>query len=183
MTDHGLTTRLRQHSRRAGIAVGLTMALTVLLCVALPVVIYARLNPLTTDFVAAPTAETDARPTPTRRPRQSASADPTRPPADDDAAPTPTPAPPDPTPTPEQQTFSPDFQSSSQGQINFRSGPGTEFEVLTVLTLAQPLQYLSEDAPTANPAEDGNRWMKFRTEDGLEGWIREIDSEPYDPNA
>jgi hypothetical protein len=42
------------------------------------------------------------------------------------------------------------------------------------------LQYLGEDAPTTDPS-DGNRWMKFRTENGDEGWVREIDTDAYQP--
>ncbi|MDP9368581.1 MAG: hypothetical protein M3Q03_09960, partial [Chloroflexota bacterium] len=63
MTDPGLTNRLRQHSRRAGIMVGLSMALTIAICVGGFTTIYARLAPFTSDFVAANT------PVPTERPR------------------------------------------------------------------------------------------------------------------
>ena len=33
MTDSGLSTRLRQQSRRAGLMVGLTMVLTIAICI------------------------------------------------------------------------------------------------------------------------------------------------------
>jgi hypothetical protein len=69
---------------------------------------------------------------------------------------------------------------SAPESVNLRAGPGVEFEVVVVLSQQQPLQYLNEDEPTDNPAADGNRWMKFRTEDGFEGWIREIDAEPIE---
>jgi hypothetical protein len=46
------------------------------------------------------------------------------------------------------------------------------------LSPATPLQFLGEEEPTTNPG-DGERWMRFRTEDGQEGWVREIDTGPY----
>jgi SH3-like domain-containing protein len=88
---------------------------------------------------------------------------------------------PQPQPTGTPNAFKPDYQSNSNVQINFRAGPSTDTEVLLVLTPAQPLQYLNEDQPSDNPEVDGPRWMKFRTEDGTEGWIRSIDAEPYQP--
>lgn len=51
MSDTGLTNRLRQRSRRAGLAVGLSMALTLGLGLGGFIVLYARLEPLTRDFV------------------------------------------------------------------------------------------------------------------------------------
>ncbi|MGH2562764.1 MAG: hypothetical protein ACRDJH_27200 [Thermomicrobiales bacterium] len=53
MTGSGLTNRLRQRSRRAGLAVGLSMALTIGLSLGSFIVIYARLEPFTRDFVGA----------------------------------------------------------------------------------------------------------------------------------
>lgn len=189
MTDPGLTTRLRQHSRRAGLAVGLSMALTIAVCLGGFVVIYARVDPYLSDFISVERAtstpereSSQAAPEPQEdesdQPPPAESA-PTEPPAQqpqEQPAPTAT-TEAEPTPTPEE--FTPDFQANSTQQINFREGPGTEFETLLVLGIAQPLQYLNEDEPTDNPAVDGERWMKFRTEDGTEGWIREIDAEPF----
>jgi SH3-like domain-containing protein len=64
--------------------------------------------------------------------------------------------------------------------VNFRAGPSTTDAIIVALPPETPLQYLNEDAPTTNPA-DGDRWMRFRNEAGDEGWIREIDTEPYQP--
>lgn len=75
--------------------------------------------------------------------------------------------------------FAPTHQISSES-INFRAGPSTSDQIIVVLPPATPLQYLEEDAPTSSPS-DGERWMRFRTEDGREGWVREIDTEPYQP--
>ena len=56
----------------------------------------------------------------------------------------------------------------------------TADEIISALPPATPLQYLNEDAPTENP-NDGSRWMKFRIQNGAEGWVREIDTEQYQP--
>jgi hypothetical protein len=74
--------------------------------------------------------------------------------------------------------FNSTHQSNSAQQINLRAGPGIDREIIRPLALAEPLQYLNEDAPTDDPARDGPRWMKFMTEDGQVGWVREIDVEP-----
>jgi hypothetical protein len=39
---------------------------------------------------------------------------------------------------------------------------------------------LDERQETDNP-EDEPGWMKFRIESGEEGWVREIDTDPYVP--
>lgn len=194
MTDPGLNHRLRQRSRRAGIMIGLSMLLTMMVCVASFSFIYAGLDDVVGDFVSR--AESDAEPTPLPT-EEVAEAAPTEPPA---AEPT---AAPEPTPTPEPETteeettdteaieetdtegFQPDFQIDSTGSVNFRTGPGTQFETLYALPLEEPLEYLGVSEPSANPEadglSDGQVWMQFRTENGDEGWIREIDVTEYVP--
>lgn len=190
MTDPGLNHRLRQRSRRAGIMIGLSMLLTIAVCVASFSMIYAGLDDVVGDFVSR--AESDANPTPfptevaQAAPTEAAGGEPTAPP------PTPTPEPEDsteaeaePTPTPESDEFQPDYQIDSTGSVNFRSGPGTQFETLYALPLEEPLQYLGVSEPSSNPDADGlspgQVWMQFRTENGDEGWIREIDVTEYVP--
>jgi hypothetical protein len=85
-----------------------------------------------------------------------------------------------PTETSNTSEFEPDYQIGAGQSVNFRSGPSTEDSIIVALPPATPLEYLNEDEPTANP-NDGDRWMRFRTESGEEGWIREIDTEPYQP--
>ncbi|MGH2561775.1 MAG: hypothetical protein ACRDJH_22135 [Thermomicrobiales bacterium] len=189
MTDPGLTNRLRQHSRRAGLAIGLSMAMTIAVCLGGFVVIFAEVDPFLSDFIAAERATS----TPVREQESSQAAPEQEEPAEGNTDPEPTaetqqdeqqeaPAPTpttEPAPTPTSDSFEPDYQANSSQPINFRAGPGIEFDAPITLTPAQPLQYLNEDEPTDNPAADGDRWMKFRTEDGTEGWIREIDAELY----
>ena len=185
MTDPGLSSRLRQHSRRAGLMVGISMALTVAICVGGFATIYAALTPFTADLVPQ---EREPTPAPTRVAARSEDlgAAPTSAPevAIAAEAPTPTPAPAPteaPAPTPTEEAFRPTHQISAGQSINFRSGPSTADPILFALPPLTPLQYLNEDAPTQNPAQDGRRWMRFRNEDGEEGWVREIDTEPYRP--
>lgn len=194
MTDPGLNHRLRQRSRRAGIMIGLSMLLTMMVCVASFSFIYAGLDDVVGDFVSR--AESDAQPTPL--PTEIAAAAPTEPPAPEPTAAA------DPTPTPEIEQaddagtdtdtettteddaeFQPDYQIDSTGSVNFRTGPGTQFETLYALPLEEPLEYLGVAEPSADPEADGlsegQVWMQFRTENGDEGWIREIDVTEYVP--
>jgi len=190
MTDPGLNQRLRQRSRRAGIMIGISMLLTIAVCVGSFSVIYAGLDSFVGDFVSR------SQPEPTQTPEVVAQAAPTEP--IDAPAPTEPPAP-ETTQVPAQQeqeaqptqtpsgsdSFAPDYQLDSFGSVNLRSGPGVRFEVVTTITMEQPLQYLDESEPTTDPEADelgqGDVWMKFRTDDGEEGWIRAIDVEEYVP--
>lgn len=178
MTDPGLSNRLRQKSRRAGIAVGLTMALTILICVGASTAIYAALvQPLTDIIPVSENPVVVVPPTATAAPTEVAQA-----PEGQD---TPQPADsggvePAPTATAESGLFQPTHQIRADSSVNFRGGPSTSDEILRALSPETALQYLDEDAPTAS-AEDGDRWMKFKLEDGEEGWVREIDIESYRP--
>jgi hypothetical protein len=89
-------------------------------------------------------------------------------------------APAAPTNSPTADDFEPTHQIGAGQSVNFRSGPSTTDPIIVALPPDTPLQYLNEDAPTENPS-DGDRWMRFRNEAGDEGWIREIDTEAYQP--
>jgi len=181
MTDTGLSNRLRHHSRRAGLNVGLSMALAIAICILGFATIYAQLSPVWSDFVGQD------------------SPDPVQPIPDGDRAAAVNPNPEDPTPVSatagqpeptavsEQPTvaptspaneFDPDLQSNSIEQVNLRSSPGVGNNVLTTLPLAAPLQTLGDEETI-----DGQLWIRVRTEDGEEGWIFSNATETYDPNA
>lgn len=177
MTDPGLSNRLRQRSRRAGLMVGISMALTIIICVGGAIVIYAGLVPYLSDIVPVEGREPTRVPAPTR---DSAQVLPTPTSAPTIAAPTPTPAP-EAGPTATQTTFQPTHQIGAAQSVNLRPEPSTNNSPIRALAPETPLQYLNEDAPTDNPAQDGRRWMRFRTEQGEEGWVREIDTESYRP--
>jgi hypothetical protein len=174
MTDPGLSNRLRQHSRRAGLMVGVTMAVTIAICIGGFAAVYAGLAPILSDLVpmqfSAPTRVA------TRAAGEEARVERT-----------PTPAPPAaseeataiPTVESTEPAFSPTHQSNSDQSINFRSTAGVTGDnsnLLYALPAATPLQFLGERETVS-----GEVWMHFRNEDGDEGWIREIDSESYQP--
>ena len=187
MTDPGLSNRLQQHARRAGLNVGVTMALAIAICILGFATIYAQMAPLLSDFVgldsrsdpvSAPNddeggavAAAPTQPTPTSLPAGQAPAAPTA--AIASAA-----------PTQPSGVFAPTHQITSTQSINFRAEPsasGGDATIITTLPPATALQFLGEDAPTEDPAADGDIWMRFRIESGQEGWIREIDVEAYQP--
>lgn len=193
MTDPGLTRRLNHHGRRSGFAIGLSMALAAALLIGTFVTIWGQIDPYLSDFVAA------EAPDPTETPRSVAIAtgdgttdngtdvgaptetvQPTAPPATAPATEAPAATEP-PAPTATAVAFQPSHQITNVQSINLRAGPSRDTEILTSLTPLTPLQFLDERQDSGLP-EDGI-WMRFRTEDSQEGWVREIDTEPFNPNA
>lgn len=174
--------------------IGLTMALTLAVCVGSFTFIYAQLEPVVADFVS----DNDPEPTATSAPNV-AQAAPTQEPQSEanpeEAAPEPTAEPtaepdeaePTAEPTPEEDEFVPDYQIDSPAPVNLRAGPSVNNsgEPIMAVPIEAPLMYLGESQPTEDPAGDGlgdgQVWMLFRTEDGEEGWIREIDVTEYTP--
>ncbi len=178
MTDSGLSTRLRQQSRRAGLMVGITMVLAIAICIFGAAGLFAWLSRPFSDLipVVAPAAQVQPAAEPDEPSGQQ--------PADEEpaiAAQTEATQPAAaPTNSPTADDFEPTHQIGAGQSVNFRSGPSTTDAIIVALPPETPLQYLNEDAPTENPS-DGDRWMRFRNEAGDEGWIREIDTEPYQP--
>lgn len=174
--------------------IGISMFFTIAICVGSFSVIYAGLDDVVGDFVSRAAPDNTPTPLPTEVAEAEDEEEPAPEPTDE---PEPEPTnPPDegendnPEPTEEAAdnddgNFQPDYQVDSTGSVNFRSGPGTEFEILYSVPLEEPLEYLGESAPTQNPDADGlgegQVWMQFQTEDGDEGWIREIDVTEYVP--
>ncbi|MGI9253468.1 MAG: SH3 domain-containing protein [Thermomicrobiales bacterium] len=204
MTDPGLNDRLRQKSRRAGLAVGLSMALAIAISIGGATLIYAALIEPLSDLIPIsresrapvqdqiqPLAPVDdqqaqglggAEPAQITEPEaasiQQAS-------APVDSEPTTARAGESPTtsvdaPAKESAQFKPTHQIGASQSVNFRAGPTRGDAIIVALPPSTPIQYLDEDAPTEDPA-DGDRWMKFVTEDGQEGWVREIDVVSYQP--
>jgi hypothetical protein len=195
MTESGLDQRLRQRSRRAGLMIGLSMAFTIALCVAGFSVIYAALDNTIGDFVSrdVPTAVVRATQEPTTAPvaqqeepedsNANANED-----EEDSPDPLPTTEPAEPadeaTEAADTGEFTPDYQSSFEANLNFRSEPSTSGGGSTVIqTLEQGtlLEFTGEREDSTNPAVDGQEgWMFFELEDGTEGWLRAIDVSEYD---
>lgn len=192
MTDPGLNQRLRQRSRRSGLMIGFSMLLTLVVCVGAFTMIYARLEPVVADFVGRGDIVLPT-PLPTTEPVAQAPA-PTPEPADSGEAPAAAAETPAPTAGGDNQIdqidspegFTPDYQIFNDGPVNLRPGPGVASgDALVALPNASPLMFLEEEQETADPERDqmevGQVWMKFRTEDGVEGWIRELDVDVYEP--
>lgn len=188
MTDPGLSNRLRQHSRRAGLMVGVSMALTIAICLGGAAIIYARLLPLSSDLVHIQAKE--RTPTPVPQAAQAGADGPaptgapqsevvlrgeTPPPAAQAIAPATSAA-----PQATQAAFKPDYQISAVQSVNLRPEPSKDNTPIRALPPGAPLQYLNKDQPTQDP-NDAPRWMKFRTKEGDEGWVRQIDTERYQP--
>jgi hypothetical protein len=181
--------------------IGLSMGLAMIVGVASFSVIYSLLDPLTDDFVTKSNNATTARQPVARSTTAAGSAQeqeqeqeqettsgdsadevsfmsvagPTAPGTNNEGRTIPT-------PTRDVETFEPDYRISSRRNINLRAGPGTNYEVVIVLPPGAPLQSLGETAATSNPGRDGlpsgGLWRQFRTENGDEGWIRDVDVDP-----
>jgi hypothetical protein len=167
MSHQSLSNRLRQQSRGAGLATAMVMALTLALCIGGGIVIYSQLDPLTRDFVSANVTVTPAQVAQATREGASGATRATNTPVPDEDDPTPTPEP--------EDTFRETHTTNlTDVPVNYRSGPGTDQEALTQLAPGTPLQATGEfDTDSA-----GTVWLEFVTEDGLRGWIREIDAIP-----
>lgn len=163
--------------------VGISMALSIAICVGVFAAIYAGLTPWLSDLVpidpppatqVASTNQQSAAPQANNDTNQPAIAPVNQP----DPTPTPEPAPEaEPTPTPEGDGFEPTHQIRAAGEsINLRPEPSTDNNPIRALSPATALQFLGEETPS----NDGT-WMLFVTEEGEEGWVRDIDTETYVP--
>ena len=124
MTDSGLSTRLRQQSRRAGLMVGITMVLAIAICIFGAAGLFAWLSRPFSDLipVVAPAAQVQQASEPGEPSGQQPvaeeqavepQAEPTQPPAEE------------PTVSPATEKFEPTHQIASGQSVNFRSGPST----------------------------------------------------------
>ena len=177
MSDSGLSARLRQQSRRAGLMVGFTMVLAMIILIFGAAGLFAWLSRPFSDLIpmVAPAAGIQATAPPTN---SEVAIAPTEPVIESEENPAPAePTPPPPTAEPESQAFEPTHQVSANQSVNIRSGPSTSDPPIIAMSPGTPLQYLDED----ETAPDGERWMRFRTEDGQEGWVWEELTVPYQP--
>jgi hypothetical protein len=176
MTDPGLTRRLRQQAHRSGLAIGLSMALAIAVCIGGFTWLYVQLDPWVRDFAGV-------EPAPTATPRERASND------DDNADSEPTEKA-DPTSTPKEEPtddnqieqvdednggFDADYQVTSLEAVNMRSGPGRSFGVVGQVNPGTRLQFTGNREAAPDADDVGLDWLEFETENGQTGWIREID--------
>lgn len=170
MVEPGLTSRLRQHSRRTGMLVGLSMAVAIAICIVGFIWIYVRVGPIFSDFIP----ESSANLTPVvlggaATPGSSAS-----PTAGGGGLATPQPTSTiSASPTPIWEST---HEIVSGETVNFRKGPTTDSDVVDVLPPGTELKFIGEQEVT-----DGVTWMHFQAEDGTIGWIRTVDVSPLVP--
>ncbi len=181
MTDIGLSNRLRQHSRRSGIVVGLTMAATIALCILSSAYVFGRIEPYVAEItgyddttvvpqIADSQAGTSDEETGNGGNDEQSSSAPTAAASEGQSGGQPTIAA---ATTDETDTFEMSHRSNPDFTINFRPGPSVSSgDPIGSLDPNTPLMYLGEDALD----EEGVVWLKFRTESGLEGWVREVDT-------
>jgi uncharacterized iron-regulated membrane protein len=177
MTNPGLDNRLRQHSRRAGFIIGISMALTIAVCIAGFAIIYQKVDPFTRDFVNAATITPTVKAKATSKTSNANNAAANTVANSTSAAQaTNTSAPAQPAPTQTPAGFVADYRVSSDVRVNLRAGPSVDTDVVTTLDSGTELQYLNKAQDSTNPSADGApRWLQFRTAGGDEGWVREID--------
>jgi len=189
MSEPGLTRRLRQQSHRSGLAIGVSMALAIAVCFGGFTWIYVQLDPWARDFAGAevapptptpreesaenvPEEEQQADEEPSEEPERTATAD-EQPNEDDGDSGNIDPVEVD----QDNSAFDPNYQIVALTQVRLRGGPSINSEILIEgLDPGTQLEFTGERQPSTNPDADGDtEWLQFRTQDGQEGWIRQID--------
>ena len=178
MSDPGLTNRLRQHSRRSGLAVGLTMAVAIALGILASAWLFGRIEPYVSDFtgyeqrtaIPAVAEASDNDRTPESDSDEPGVASATEAPDATEAPSQPTVAP---ATTGTVAAFTETHQSNPDFSVNFRPGPSIDSgDPVATLEPGTPLQYLDEQTT----GDDGSIWLRMKTADGIEGWLREVDT-------
>lgn len=171
----GLNERLDQHSRRSGMLVGVSMALVVALLIGSFTWLFFRLDPFFTDFAgrsgverASPVPARGAVSTRTATARAGAAT-----PVESafPQVPTPTALAPATPRTAATPSFTATHAIADFGQqVNLRAGPSAASARVALLAPDTRLQFLNEDERAGETV-----WMRFQTERGDTGWVRQID--------
>jgi hypothetical protein len=177
----GLSERLQQHTRRSGMMVGISMAIVVVILVASFSWLFFRLDPFFSDF-AGRSGVARSSPEVARviaSPRASATAA-GAPVAADNGLP----LPPSPTALAAPRAsataaFAATHIVADFGQqVNLRAGPSTAASRVALLTPGTHLMYLNEEQQVGDTL-----WMRFQTERGDAGWIRQLDTVAVRPGT
>jgi hypothetical protein len=155
------------------------MAAAIAICILSSAWLFGRIEPYVSDF----TGYEQNTPVPAvaaaNGPEETAVPD-----EQDDAAPDPTEAPEatgaannDPTVAPAQTVTTIAFQQTHESNpdftVNFRPGPSIDSgDPVATLDPGTPLQYLDEQTT----GDDGSIWLRMKTQDDIEGWLREVDT-------
>lgn len=178
----GLNERLQQHARRSGMLVGVSMAVTIGLMIGAFVWIFFRIDPYFSDFTgrtgvqpASPVAaRVVASPRVLGTPNASPPVAPTSGPGALPVPPTPTALPPASPVTAATPAFVATHVILDYGQpVNLRAGPSTSSARVALLSPGTRLKYLNEENHSTEVI-----WMRFETERGDVGWIRQVDVAP-----
>jgi hypothetical protein len=145
--------------------------------------LFGRIEPYVSDFtgyeqrtaVPAVAEASDNDPTPTpddANPTEAAESEATEAPESTSVSSEPTVAP---IATGSTEPFTADYQSNPDFTVNFRPGPSIDSgDPVATLDPGTPLQYLDEQTT----GDDGSIWLRMKTEGGIEGWLREVDTVP-----
>lgn len=155
------------------------MAAAIALCILTSAWLFGRIEPYVSDFtgyeqntpVPAVAAASNDEETPVPDDEGQDGAEPTEAPQATGAANSePTVAPAE---TATTTTFQQTHESNPDFTVNFRPGPSIDSgEPVATLDPGTPLQYLDEQTT----GDDGSIWLRMKTLDDLEGWLREVDT-------
>lgn len=155
------------------------MAAAIALCILTSAWLFGRTEPYVSDFtgyeqntpVPAVAAASNDEETPVPDDEGQDGAEPTEAPQATGAANSePTVAPAE---TATTTTFQQTHESNPDFTVNFRPGPSIDSgEPVATLDPGTPLQYLDEQTT----GDDGSIWLRMKTLDDLEGWLREVDT-------
>jgi hypothetical protein len=177
----GLSERLQQHTRRSGMMVGVSMGIVVVILVASFTWLFFRLDPFFSDF-AGRSGVARSSPEVARviaSARASVTAARTSPVADNGL-----PLPPSPTALAGPRAsatagFAATHLVANFGQqVNLRAGPSTAASRVALVTPGTRLMYLNEEQQVGDTL-----WMRFQTERGDTGWIRQLDTVAVRPGT
>jgi hypothetical protein len=143
--------------------VGITMALTIIVCLLAFIWIYTKLGPLLSDFIPHPPAATA---TPSAKPSAPASSAP----ASSGSQSTAPAASASQSPESQDSAWKPTHQITGAEDINFRADATSSSNSLGVLAPGTKLKFLGDQVQT-----NGETWMHFETQQGTKGWVRSID--------
>lgn len=145
--------------------VGITMALTIIVCLFAFIWIYATIGPMLSDFIPSNPAATA---TPSVQPSASGSAAPAGS-GGESTAPA-SESKPSASKTSDAAEWQPTHKIADGDDINFRADATTDSNSVAVLAPGTPLKSLGEEQQA-----EGVTWMHFQTENGTEGWVRTLD--------
>ncbi len=172
MVEPGLTSRLRQHSRRSGMLVGLSMAIAIGICIVGFIWIYVRVGPIFSDFIPAKSSAI----TPVSSLLGGAATPGSGTPIAGVAITTPTPRASSATSATPTAVWEATHKIVAGERVNFRAGPSTVSDVVDVLQPGTELKFIGQQQQTS-----GVTWMRFQLQDGTEGWVRNVDVDPIVP--